>query len=624
MQVRSLSQFCKYVSEAIEKDAFAFFLGAGCSITSNVPSASHIALRWVMEMKREETGVSSGFEAWYGERNPGFSREKAGAFYSHIIRERYPNPAQRRAAVQDFVSCADPGVGYALLSEMLTNSKTSANCNVVLTTNFDDLVADALFLFKKVKALVIPHDDLVAHSVPTMRCPLIVKVHGDANLAPRSTAEEIASLSKEMSAALHRILYGRGIVFLGYSGYDQSVAKALSKLPKEAISNGIYWINKNPPGDEELFRCLTEREAVWVKHNDFDELMMSLHSKLELPKPEGRRFKDIVNNYESAFATVARRIGLSGANLPPSKSSVEANLKQLIDEFRRSSGDISAIDSLVERRLALYRKSPDLLGICAQYMRRHSLREAAEILYQKALELDPDHPNVLCNYAGFVLDQAANGRKDVYDQAEKLLLLACSANPTNSQCMGAMASFYAERRKDVKRAQIYYDRALAIGHDDPETLASYANFLWRAEGHKEDAIEYYEQSLGLNPSSFRTLANFSQLLFLEESRTSRIRARGYALSVAEKSDNRILQLEVLFYLFAHHPKDADAEYLKKIKPLIDDGIRSPDWDLSPTVRCAERLGHVHRHLVQALGDVISKLSDPARLREFDAWNRLSG
>ena len=59
--------------------------------------------------------------------------------------------------------------------------------SIVLTTNFDDLVADALYLFTAARPLVIHHESLANFIRPTRTRPLVVKLHGDAIARRRRT-----------------------------------------------------------------------------------------------------------------------------------------------------------------------------------------------------------------------------------------------------------------------------------------------------------------------------------------------------------------------------------------------------------------------------------------------------
>ncbi len=68
--------------------------------------------------------------------------------------------------------------------------------NVVITTNFDDLVSDALYLFTQARPIVIGHESLADFIRPTRTRPLVVKLHGDARLAPQNTVVETAKIRR--------------------------------------------------------------------------------------------------------------------------------------------------------------------------------------------------------------------------------------------------------------------------------------------------------------------------------------------------------------------------------------------------------------------------------------------
>jgi hypothetical protein len=70
--------------------------------------------------------------------------------------------------------------------------------NIVVTTNFDDLMADSLYLLTKKKPPVVVHESLAPYVRPSRSRPLIVKLHDDARLAPRNTPDETANLDEEL------------------------------------------------------------------------------------------------------------------------------------------------------------------------------------------------------------------------------------------------------------------------------------------------------------------------------------------------------------------------------------------------------------------------------------------
>jgi len=59
----------------------------------------------------------------------------------------------------------------------------------------------------------------------------------------------------------------------------------LEGLPPNSTQFGLYWVRSGIPG-EELTGWLKNRHAVWVKHTDFDELMLHFFNEFGLAHPK--------------------------------------------------------------------------------------------------------------------------------------------------------------------------------------------------------------------------------------------------------------------------------------------------------------------------------------------------
>lgn len=610
-----LEAFARQFHFAVDegKLAFAFFLGAGCSVSSGIPSASTLSLHWIRELKRRETGTSIGAYEWFASKKPGFTPAKAGQFYATVIQELFPSLSARKIEIQRFVSSRDPGCGYGALAALATHVAAGALCNVVITTNFDDLIADALLLYQRIKPLIIEHDAMAVRAIPTSSRPLIMKVHGDALSEPRAIADEVEQLPVEVSEAMKSALNGRGLVFLGYSGGDNSILVALRKIRRGALSNGVFWVNSHLPSNTELREWLIDHNATWVKHRDFDEVMMALHHEFKLAHPNERRFTLLMQEYRSQCEMIERRGDLK-------QSFDNGGFENYVKRIRRiSSEKRTEIEAIFVDAIRKHPRSVKIRGMYAQYLRKWAEWDLAEAEYQNALEIDPYNASNLCHYASLLIDHSRKSRPEFLEQAERLYREACRANPSNPMALGSLASFIWTRGREggANEAEYYFQRALEADFTNPETLSSYANFLWRARNRAEEALDYYQQSVELNPASFRTLANYSQLLFIQGDLG---RACSYAKTAAARSQSKILQLEANFYLYAHDTSsDAKLTYLQNIKWLIKQGVRSPDWDLSPTVRAVAAHEDKNAIFVGALSEVISANATPEILEQFRLW-----
>ena len=211
-----VQQFVRRFKERVTKRGgrYAFFLGAGCSISSRIPGAKRLVQEWLVALKDEDTGSTDNLEEWVGEKFQNYDPDNPASSYAEVMQTCFPEPRERQSEIERIVEGKDPGFGYGVFAKLISNDSFGPQCNVVLTSNFDDLVADALYLYTKKKPLVIAHDSLADFARETNR-PLVIKLHGDALLDPKSLADETANIDSNVTEALAKVMHGRGLVFLG-------------------------------------------------------------------------------------------------------------------------------------------------------------------------------------------------------------------------------------------------------------------------------------------------------------------------------------------------------------------------------------------------------------------------
>lgn len=268
---------------------FAFFIGSGCSVSSDIPDASLLVKQWLPRLKELLTGDDEDLEKWLMQEYPEYKSDEAAKYYGKIIEELFLTSEERQKEIERLTERKDPGFGYAVLSQIISNENYGRHCNIVLTSNFDDMVADALYLYTNKKPLVVSHESLVGFVRIRRTRPLVIKLHGDAGLAPKNTEHETKELDESVKKVLRNILSEVGIIFMGYGGNDKSIVSILSELHKEALPWGVWWINDKMP-DNDMGQWLGDRNAKWVKHRAFDELMLLVLSEFGLKHPEKERF----------------------------------------------------------------------------------------------------------------------------------------------------------------------------------------------------------------------------------------------------------------------------------------------------------------------------------------------
>ena len=461
--------------------------------------------------------------------------------------------------------------------------------NVVLTTNFDDLVGDALYLFSAARPLVIHHESLASYIRPTRTRPLVVKLHGDHRLSPQNTPFETKALKQEIEKQVRGLLHDRGLIFIGYGGNDQGINAMLRRLPNEALPLGVWWVSGQKPMGT-VRRWLDSRDAVWVEMGDFDELMLLLRDVFDVPHPDGSRFNDVFDKYFQRYQALSGRVTALPEDAPDASA-----LKGAVQRADVSFTDWWAV-AMAARRLR--RTDPD----------------EADRTYREGLEQFPGSAPLLDTYAVF-LDEV---RKD-YDGAEEHYRRALAADPNLANTLSNYANFLRIVRKDYDRAEEHFRRALAADPNNAIILGSYAILLGIVRKDYDGAEERYRRALAADPNNAINLGNYAGLLLARGKREEGLEALDRALRLPALQPD--LAAECWFYALAHRPAGDRAKALKALKRLIQEGARSPGWDLTPHVERARQEKHPDIAWLENLAAVISEGAGVGVLNGWADWNK---
>ncbi|HOX03309.1 MAG TPA: SIR2 family protein [Candidatus Paceibacterota bacterium] len=580
---RRLKMMCEHPDSR-----FAFFLGAGCSASSGIPaSAGLVRNHWLPRLRDLRAPRRRDLEAWAKEVLPAHDPQDAAAAYGPLMQELFLLPEERQREIESLCDGKFPGFGYAVLASLMTQS--GGSFNVALTTNFDDLISDALYLFTSVRPLVAPHESLGTYLRPTRTRPLIVKLHGDHCLAPLNTPRSTDDLRRDVDKRIRSVIRDRGLIFMGYGGRDEGIARMLSELTEEALPLGVYWVGDQEPQGA-IRPWLESRRAVWIQQRDFDEWMLLLRDVFGLPHPDSKRFDHVFLKYTGTYQSLSQRIGSLGENEP----GVEA-LKEAVQradatfpdwwavelEAERLKGiDPAKADAVYQKGIEQFPNTAPLLNSYANFLRDYRKDNVrAEEQYQRALAADRGNPEVLQHYAFFL----SRVRKD-QERAEDLYQKALALDPNNPRLIATFAGFLARMRRDVKRAEEHYRRALAIDAADPYIQASHAGFLL-AQGRDPEGLE----------------------------------ALARVLSQSGLQETPNLALECWFYQLAHGPADARGPALGLLKKSIKAGRRRSGLLLAQNITRARHNGHPESPWLEKLAAVLNDEGPASLLDDWPAW-----
>ena len=606
---------------------------------------------WLRDLHRELDFKGLPLETWATAENlgiPGFDVKQIASFYSQLYEKRFhDSPESGYAYLEDVMRDKEPSYGYSVLAYLLSETQHK----IVITTNFDNLVADALSIHSSVFPLVVGHDSLAHYARAELRRPLIAKVHGGLGFAPKSEPNDLGCLTDGWCNALKRIFERCSPVVIGYDGNDGSLMSLLEQMPDDSIDN-LRWCFYAPDDNtdsnlarvpERVQTLVASKRGRLVPIPGFDEVMLLLQRQMspvmKMPNLRERMQERAKQRYE-LYAKQESELNdhVSGkaksspaAPIPQSTTDVNELLKHAMMELAAANKikpwwqwENEATDAAsIEERDVIYTKgitalpaSVELLTNYANFLcdQRKDIDKAEEF-YKRAMDADPKKAYTLGSYAVFLQDE----RKDI-DKAEDFYKRAIDADPKGANNLGNYANFLCDERKDMDRAEDFYKRAIDADPKHANTLGNYAAFLQKERKDMDKAEDFYKRAIDADPKHANILGNYAQFCFLRNRHDEGIRVLSQAELLTPEAED--LAVELAFYHLAHDPEAWPAG-LSKMISILTSGARSPGWDLGVNVAVAKQAGHPNPDLLGAVADVISKGAPLESLSRFPEWAALA-
>jgi tetratricopeptide (TPR) repeat protein len=492
---------------------FCWILGSGASVQSGIPTGAALVKQWLKELHEMEAPAGQTLEVWATAKTlqiKDFNFEKAPSFYPWVYWRRYRKfREQGYAFLEKAMEMAEPSYGYSVLAQVMATMQHKA----AITTNFDNLIADALAVYTRALPLVCGHESLTGFIRPNLQRPLIAKIHRDLLLNPKNEPAELEKLPQEWVSALKVIFDNYTPIVIGYGGNDGSLMELLKSLAP--IKGGIFWCYRiGDDVDARIHRVVEHHDGGLVPILGFDELMLQLWEKLRLSSPlpslQDTHAKR-VTEWQRQFQELDKKLKEPGKNeaaeneLKPVRKAAAAAVERLtkeedwwawqlkadaepdpikrkaiytegIKDFPRSSEltdnfalfthevlkDYDEAERLYKNAIQLNPGNAHAVGNFAIFIDKvRKDQEAAERLYRESLELDPDHANNIANFALFLRNAQKN-----YDEAERLHRKALSLEPGHRNNAGNFAIFLNIIRRDYESAALYYRKAAELNPDD--------------------------------------------------------------------------------------------------------------------------------------------------------------
>ena len=302
----SAAQFA--ISFALRPNQTAWFLGAGASAASGIPTGYAMIRDFKAEIFCRENNFSrreidTADPIWIDRIDAFFQRTSLlppdgdPTEYAAAFEAVYPQPRHRRQYIDDAISRGTPCFGHKVLGSLIAAGRV----NCVFTTNFDPLIEESALSANatlSVSDQIRPTVAAIDSADRAMRClneadwPLIAKLHGDyQSIAIKNTGSELEQQDARMRHVLIEAGKRFGMMFVGYSGRDASIMEALDAIlvNPSPFPNGLYWVASSasrllPEVARFLSRAqLAGVDVAIVECATFDELVADIMKTTDLP-----------------------------------------------------------------------------------------------------------------------------------------------------------------------------------------------------------------------------------------------------------------------------------------------------------------------------------------------------
>jgi hypothetical protein len=241
-----------------------FLVGAGCSVTSGIPSAIKIAQHMTLEAEQRLLGQDHGndFMAAYNNLvNRGRLTYAGGGatdpngdvdwyqVYDEMFRRHYAVPDDTRELFDAIIQKAGGRINWAhlCLGELASRKFIST----VLTTNFDQLVLAGM-----VRAGILP---VVCDGLESLNriagSPLhtqLIELHGSRHTyLLRNRPEDLIKVRQEAAGAIQKLLQpAANFVVVGYGGREDGVMDILIEAARIFRDKNIFWVQYSTKLDD--------------------------------------------------------------------------------------------------------------------------------------------------------------------------------------------------------------------------------------------------------------------------------------------------------------------------------------------------------------------------------------
>ena len=647
MKTLSTNQLVQEI-QAAERggDRFCFILGAGASAESGIPTGRQLENRWMACLMGEQPDLDGSkpytnpedlnrtiqqlqeanllahdfeeirreWEAHKAEPNSTLPSQ----YYFDLFKIRFFHN-QRRGYyyLEQVMEEAKPSFGYYPLALMLAGGH-----NLAITTNFDSLLEDALYLYTDRKPLVANHEDLASYIVKQQpQRPIIAKVHRGLFFDPFTSPEDTNQLNEKWKDVLKSAFHRYTLIVIGYGGGDHSLMDFL-RQPDTRMPRGLYWCYHEAAGlpENPIRQMVEDKGGYFVSIAGFDHLMLAIGNALypdkilahktakHLRARTDLRIRQYEETLKNAKETAHTQSGAENADFQAQLQALDQR-EQEGEARRESQGQLTPWDYL--RRGNRHYDAGEYADAIAEYTKAIALDPNSAVTYNNrgyayaelgkyaeaiadytmAIVLDPKDSTAY-NNRGYVYNELGKYAEAIADCTQAIAL-----DPKDSAAYNNRGYAYAELGKYAE-AIADYTMAIVL---DPKDSTAYNNrgYVYNELGKYAEAIADCTQAIALDPK-YATAYNHRGYAYRNLGK--------YAEAIADCTQAIALDSQ---YAKAYNNRGVARNYLKQHPAAVEDFTKA--IELAPTTAAY----YINRaEAYRALGQEDNAKADEKRAKEL--------
>ncbi len=522
---------------------FCFILGSGASREGGIPTGVEMAKNWADELKNkyEETELQDLMKKLDIKSISPSSENYFGIYDLRF----YPDYQEGYAYFERELEKGVPSLGHHALAKILAG-KTH---NLAITTNFDSLIEDALFIYANEHPLLVGHESLAGFINLNVDRPIVAKIHRSLYFHPYNRQKETHGLDQEWQETLKNAFMVYTPVVIGYAGGDQSLMEFLKA--EDVKMNGLYWCYwKKETPSQEIVDLVKSKNGCLIPIEGFDYFMYMLSRKMGFENPDKEMRKvtdDRIERYNTQYDKFEKMIRTEAEQNSGSNEALNEILIEM-DTFN----DEQIKEAKKERTARNF-------AMMGRIFRREGKFNEAIAAYTNAINLSTEDAENYYNRGEVYLDLKK------YDKAIEDYTKALKLNPKDDVAYNDRGYCYNELG-EYKKAIEDFIKAIEL---DPQDAAAYSNrgYAYDELGKYKEAIEDYTKAIELDPQNVVAYNNRGYTYDITGEYNKAIADYNKAIDISPQYPNAYKNLGILKYKCGEY-KEA-LEYLNKAISLDD-------------------------------------------------------